>query len=383
MSNLLGPLLLGFFIHWGNLVGARVCANPVHHIGSPGDPFSGPLSSILAATEGIHVDEAHSDGGPQHLRSPGFHEGETHAADVVKALEGAKGGSGQQQQPRGSGKHLTILLYVSLTAIFLTLVGICFFFWLRRLRSPKAAAAVPEQGIPHRFLIGRWGRNPHSVRRSSSSSSNSNGSFMGEGRRAPLYPSCPEGPGELCASHFAAEEVKILRGSLGAKLGHRKFGGPGPPNSSPLDGSIKGPPLPGERGIATVAESPTTALTQRADYEGPAGCGDGLSWQPAQLQQQILGGDLSSDRGDAFGVPCSPTCLSRVPISCRTSASAAAAAAIDMPTTFTVATPCSGGPRELLHWGAPIDGGGGGAPEETDLSVFASLPGEVPNTQGY
>lgn len=289
-----------------------------------------------------------------------------------------KGGSGQQQQPRGSGKHLTILLYVSLTAIFLTLVGICFFFWLRRLRGPKTAAAVPEQGIPHRFLIGRWGRNPRSVRRSSSSN---NGRFVGEGRRAPLYPPYPDDPGALCPSHFAAEDGNILGGTLGAKLGHRKLGGPDPPDNSVIDGSIRGPPLPGERGNATVAESLTTALAQRADYEGPAGCGDGLSWQPAQLQQQILGGDPSSDRGDAFGVPCSPTCLSRVPISCRTSVSAAAAAAIDMPTTFTVATPCSGGPRELLHWGAPIDGGG--PPEETDLSVFASLPGEVPNTQGY
>ena len=258
MCNVRGPLLLGFFLHWGSLMGARVCAGPIHHSGSSGDPFGGPLSSILAATEGVHVGEAHRDGGPQQLRNPGPpHEGGTHVADVVGALEGARGANGQQPQPRDSGKHLSILLYVLLTAIFITLVGVCCFFWLRRLRGPKAAAAVPEQGIPHRFLVGRWGWSPAAVRRSSSSKA----SFAGAGRGAPLYPPCPEGPGALCAPHIAAEGAAALGAPLARKLGHRKLVGPA--DRSATDASTK--ETPGGKGTPTTAESLTTALAQRAD----------------------------------------------------------------------------------------------------------------------
>ncbi|KAL8276066.1 hypothetical protein Esti_000014 [Eimeria stiedai] len=364
-----------------------------------------PLSMLLSAAESLSRTGLNhgSNGAPANLRL-GWDipppEGPLHGASVVDNLGGTLLQRQQQEQQEegktagGRGAPSSAVLCVSISAVAVTILAVCCFVFIRRLQrgAPKetlatggaAAEGMEEEALPMACFLGRWAWGPQAAaaaagvaaaaatpRRSGSRSSSCcrsrtpKTSKNRRGSAAPLYPS--------------------FLGAGGGPPSHRDLGGPPGPEEvgvPPMQG-VLGPlgapsrypsQFPGESLRTGMEGSPRVVAEAQQQNRTDTG---GL---PTHLQQQVMRGAPPPSSGDPLGA-LSPSAFSKGPLSCRTSLSVAAAAAIDNPTTFALVTPCSGGPRELLHWGAPTEGLN--AQEETDLSVFASIAGEIPNPPNY
>lgn len=360
---------MGLALYWCAQEGGSVLGAPIESFEGRRQTFVGPIEAILSATESLPLGSSQREGGAPVLSSHGAPElSKLHpASGLAEALEGPLRPSPGRAS---SALFLSLLLCISLAAIFFLFLGFCCFLFLRRLGEPKETP-VPQTDATCSSLLGRWKWAASSHR---SSSSNSRGSFVAAGKRprAPLRPASLGFPGALMGGPHDAlgppwagqQEAKRLRG----------------PQAEPKAAGEDHKETFGQRETLHTAATIASAFSQPSDYALPTGCEDFLAWQPTHLQQQALqeGPPSRSEMSLSLSTPAG---TSRGPPSCRTSVSAAAAAAIDFPTTFAVATPCSGGLRELLHWGPPGDAGG--PQEEADLSVFASLPEEVPNPPAY
>ncbi|OEH78901.1 hypothetical protein cyc_07331 [Cyclospora cayetanensis] len=395
MSNPWAHLFLALALHWVLLVSPVALGAVLDDHAAQATPsphVSGPLSSILAATEGLQL---HS-GSREPLSSILEFRATAQDAHTVGTLVGAleKGvsvtkedatvldtsGSSQRHADNSTAWGTPSIICILFASIVISVcVAIGCVFVVRRTKKLKAAKTISAEEVAHSastYLIGRWGWTPAASKRSSTNIINSSSR-----RCTPrVYPSSAETEEPLSLPPITG----LWGPSIGISLMTSRLEGEVPWSLEAPPSAAQGPPKGPQliQGSQTQQETISSALKGGMDSENADGCVESLSWQPTHLQHQVLcGGPSRSSSRDSLGGQ-SPSGLSKAPYSCRTSASAAAAAAIELPTTFAVATPCSGGLKELLQWGAG-PGAEGEDPEEADLSVFASLPGELPNAQSF